>query len=238
MIYLVVVFAVGLLILVHELGHFLAARMLGLPVRRFSVGLGPTLWRRTWRGVEIRVGVVPVAGYVMLDYQGQGEYLALPLWKRILFSLAGPTANVVMAVLLALALSLARTPVTWYSVFVGPLVLTHNLLAGIFGAFFQLFGDSREAVSGVLGIVAEGGRYMGGGLVQSLYFALVISLNLAFLNLLPMPPLDGGRIVLDVMQRLSRRMTRLYIPLSLAGVVVVIALMIYATAQDISRYFA
>lgn len=237
MIYLLVVFAVGLLILVHESGHFLAARMLGLPVKRFSVGLGPTVWRRTWRGVELRLGVVPVAGYVMLNYKGQREYLALPLHRRILFSLAGPAANLVMAVFLALALSLAQVPVTWYSVFVGPVVLTYHLFSGIFSSFLELFGQS-QSVSGVLGIVAEGGRYMGSGLVESLYFGLVISLNLAFLNLLPVPPLDGGRILLDVMQRLSRRSTRLYIPLSLAGVVVVIALMIYATAQDISRYFA
>jgi regulator of sigma E protease len=235
-IYLFAVFTVGLLILAHEFGHFLAARCLGLPVKRLSLGLGPTLWMGHWRGIEVRLGVVPVAGYVLLDYKGHIEYLDLPLWKRVIFALGGPLANLVLAVVLAACFALASGLYSWHSLFVGPLVLTFSLLSKIVSAFVQI-PSHPEMVSGVLGIVAEGGRYMGSGLVEGLYFALVISLNLAFLNLIPIPPLDGGRIALDLIQRLNRRLTRLYIPLSLAGGVVVISLMIYATGKDIFRYF-
>ncbi len=53
-------------VLVHELAHFVAARSVGLPVRAFSVGMGPIVWRRRWRGTEWRVSALPLGGYVDL----------------------------------------------------------------------------------------------------------------------------------------------------------------------------
>jgi regulator of sigma E protease len=51
-------------VVVHELAHYLNARMVGLPVRAFSVGFGPILWRRQWRGTEWRLSLLPLGGYV------------------------------------------------------------------------------------------------------------------------------------------------------------------------------
>ena len=53
-------------VLVHELAHFLAARSVGVPVRAFSVGIGPTLLKRRWRGTEWRLSLLPLGGYVDL----------------------------------------------------------------------------------------------------------------------------------------------------------------------------
>ena len=53
-------------VLVHELAHYLAARSVGVPVRAFSVGMGPVLLRRRWRGTEWRVSLLPLGGYVDL----------------------------------------------------------------------------------------------------------------------------------------------------------------------------
>jgi len=53
-------------VLVHELAHFLAARSVGVPVRAFSVGMGPVLLRRRWRGTEWRISALPLGGYVDL----------------------------------------------------------------------------------------------------------------------------------------------------------------------------
>lgn len=53
-------------VVVHEFAHYLNARSVGVPVRAFSVGFGPVLWRRTWRGTEWRLSALPLGGYVDL----------------------------------------------------------------------------------------------------------------------------------------------------------------------------
>ncbi len=60
----VVVF--GLVIFVHELGHFLAAKAVGVYAPRFSIGFGPTLWRHRWGETEYRIGILPLGGYVRM----------------------------------------------------------------------------------------------------------------------------------------------------------------------------
>ena len=63
---LVVILLFGLAIFVHEFGHFLAARRLGLVVDTFAIGFGPALWKRTVGGVVYKIGVFPFGGYVAL----------------------------------------------------------------------------------------------------------------------------------------------------------------------------
>ncbi len=103
-------------IFIHEFGHFLAARWRGLRVDAFSIGFGPVLWRRTFRGVEWRLSAIPFGGYVAIpdvDPEGtakaQGSAAsrgkaATPL-DSIIVAVAGPMGNVALAVVLALALA-------------------------------------------------------------------------------------------------------------------------------------
>lgn len=60
------VFVFGLVVLVHELGHFLAAKWLGVYAPRFSIGFGPALWRRRFGETEYIVGALPLGGYVRM----------------------------------------------------------------------------------------------------------------------------------------------------------------------------
>ena len=53
-------------IFIHEFGHFLAAKLLGFRVDTFSIGFGPALWKKTWKGVEYRISAIPFGGYVAL----------------------------------------------------------------------------------------------------------------------------------------------------------------------------
>ena len=57
---------VGLLVAVHELGHFVAAKALGVKVVRFSLGFGPPLFRLRPGETELQIGIVPLGGYVRL----------------------------------------------------------------------------------------------------------------------------------------------------------------------------
>src|SRR5205823_8807873 len=104
------VVVIGILILIHELGHFIVARLAGVGVERFSIGFGPVLMR--WRGAETEycLSAIPMGGYVKmmgeenpLEGGGSGTFdpskaFALkPLWARFLIVFAGPAMNLVLA---------------------------------------------------------------------------------------------------------------------------------------------
>lgn len=113
MLKLVTILGVSLLIVLHELGHYLFARAFGMRVHKFSVGFGPTLLSRRFGETVWQIALVPLGGYVQI--QGMGEeadpgdgrgFKDKPRWQRALVLLGGPVANwVVAAVCLTLLAS-------------------------------------------------------------------------------------------------------------------------------------
>jgi regulator of sigma E protease len=104
-------FAVGLLVTVHEFGHYWVARRLGFKVLRFSVGFGKALWKRTAGpdGTEYVIAAIPLGGYVKLLDEREGPvdpaelhraFTRRPHWQRILVLLAGAGFNIAFAILL------------------------------------------------------------------------------------------------------------------------------------------
>ncbi len=103
--------AIVVLVAVHELGHFSVARWCGVKVLRFSVGIGPRIWGWTsaTSGTEFVVGALPLGGYVrMLDeregpvepHERAQAFNTQPLRSRAAIVLAGPVANLILAVAL------------------------------------------------------------------------------------------------------------------------------------------
>ena len=234
MTYVLVALLLGWLILIHEAGHFLAAKRAGVPVRIFSVGFGPALVSRTWKGTQYRVSAIPLGGYVLLGLEDENQYLSLPLRKRLAFSLGGPLANILVVPLLYALLNVLGGHFGWEAILIRPFVQTWQTLGHMVAAIGGLFSDTGS-LSGLVGIVSEGGKFVGLSLVRAVRFGILLSLNLAVFNLLPFPPLDGGRIVLDLLQRLSSRLGRIYLPLTMGGWAALILLMLYATSLDIRR---
>jgi regulator of sigma E protease len=104
------VVALGILVTVHEFGHFWVARRLGVKVLRFSVGFGKPLWsRRVGKDdMELVIGAFPLGGYVKMLDEGEGEVPASELhrafnrqrvWKRMAIVVAGPLFNFIFAIL-------------------------------------------------------------------------------------------------------------------------------------------
>jgi regulator of sigma E protease len=112
--------AIGVLVAVHEYGHFWMARRLGIRVLRFSIGFGKTLWSRTGvDGTEYALSAIPLGGYVKLLDEREGPvdaaqlaaaYNRKPVWQRILVLLAGPIANFLFAVVAYWVLFVAGVP--------------------------------------------------------------------------------------------------------------------------------
>ncbi|MFZ3219205.1 MAG: site-2 protease family protein, partial [Rhodoferax sp.] len=102
------VFALAILVAVHEWGHYRMARACGVKVLRFSVGLGPRVWGWTSRssGTEFVLGLLPLGGYVKMLDEREGPvaeaerhvaFNTQPLRSRALIVAAGPLANLLLA---------------------------------------------------------------------------------------------------------------------------------------------
>ena len=114
---LVVILFFGITIFVHEFGHYLAARLLGLVVETFSIGFGPAIWKRRYGGILYKIGCIPFGGYVALPQldptgmaaiQGKNEdgtdkkpLPPIAAWRKIVVSVSGALGNVLLAFALA-----------------------------------------------------------------------------------------------------------------------------------------
>jgi regulator of sigma E protease len=100
----------ALLVILHELGHFAAAKAVGMRVEKFSLFFPPTLWSKKVGETEYALGAIPAGGYVKITGMNPDEdlpeevrdraYHAQPVWKRIVVIAAGPAVNLVLAFVL------------------------------------------------------------------------------------------------------------------------------------------
>ena len=105
---LLTILAFGLMVFVHELGHFWMARRCGVGVEKFSIGFGQPI--REWKknGVLWRIGWIPLGGYVKMKGENPDEpdsadglsFRSKPWWKKVLIGLSGPFANLLLGLLL------------------------------------------------------------------------------------------------------------------------------------------
>ncbi|HWI36855.1 MAG TPA: site-2 protease family protein, partial [Burkholderiales bacterium] len=113
--------ALGVLIVVHEYGHYILARLCGVKVLRFSVGFGRPLvtWRLGPDRTEWSLAAIPFGGYVKMLDEREGEvapeelaqaFNRQPVWKRIAIVAAGPLANLALCVALLWAMFVVGRP--------------------------------------------------------------------------------------------------------------------------------
>jgi len=355
------------LVLVHEVGHFIVAKRAGITVQEFGVGFPPRIGSVVWHGTRYSVNWIPLGGFVkMLGEDGdieadrmrqrglseaavdtamKGAFNRKPIWVRLVVLVAGVTMNFLLAaVLFAVALSLpgteGRGPLTVTEIQAGSPAVTAGLEVGdmILAADGRTFAVSRDltayvrgraghlveltvrrdgeettirvtpralsdaeqakglgavgfsyepdrfvevppsfrgpveaawgglakagnlaleipgglaaAVGGLLGlapdagtavgpigIASETGRVLQAPLAVQLYFVGLLSVNLAVLNVLPFPPLDGGRIAVTVIEAIRRRRlpAEREALVYLTGFMVLIVLVILISIRDVAN---
>ena len=125
----------GIMVLIHEFGHFAMAKLCGVRVEVFSIGFGPRVFGFRHRGTDYRLSLLPLGGYVKMagdnpseerridesiDVHGAAhphdpaEFNARPRWQRVLIALAGPVANFILSFFLLFALGLFHHEVDQY----------------------------------------------------------------------------------------------------------------------------
>ncbi|MGI6648235.1 MAG: RIP metalloprotease RseP [Bacillota bacterium] len=337
--FIAVVFVFGLLVMVHEAGHLVAAKRVGIAVYEFSMGFGPKLFAFTRGGTLYSVRALPLGGYVRMAGSDEGEadleaaYQNKTVGQRAIVAAAGSTMNLVLAVVLFIivfsilgipfatgsnvigstlpgspaaanllpgdqVVAIDNQPVqTWeemvkiiqsYQPTKGPLnfqvvrtgeslefaivpeinqqtaivgirpeIGYHRvgLITGIGMGFSQtveltwamlqglgqMFTKGVEPgdLAGPVGIVQMIGEASQGGLANLLYFAAILSINLAILNLLPIPALDGSKLVFLAVEKVRGRGVE---PeregfINLIGFALLITLVLILTYQDVMRIF-
>lgn len=125
------ILALGFLIIVHEAGHYVVARLCGMHVERFSIGFGPAIKGLKWRsrsGTQFQLAPIPFGGFVEIrgmniveevDPDDKTAYPNRPAWQRFLTIFAGPATNYLSAILLVFGLYTChgvRSAERWYGV--------------------------------------------------------------------------------------------------------------------------
>lgn len=235
--YLITVFVIGGLIFVHELGHLLAAFAMRIPVARFSIGFGPVLW--TWKlgGVEYCLSLIPLGGYVMPRLEDEAELFRIPVGRRIVLWLGGPLANFVLAGVLLAILECMRDGFSVAGILIDPWVQVARMTAHFVAALPSVFLHPQQ-LSGIVGIVAAGKSVVEGGAASALRFAVLLNLNLAIFNLLPIAPLDGGKILCSLLEKIHPRLAGVHHGFAMAGLAFLLFLMLYTTVLDVVRQVA
>jgi len=336
----------GVLIFVHEFGHFIVAKAAGVKVLKFSLGFPPAMIKRTWGETDYMLSWVPLGGYVKLlgeDPESDEEvppeeihrsFTSKPLYARAAIIAAGPVFNYLLAVVLLCSGYLMGLPVLASEI--GTVVENSpaaiagvdkgDLITAVDGKPIQRWDEMRSAIEqnagknvtltvdrqgkvldlkvmpqlsdqkdffgrplgrigvtpsgtkvslGVIGAISEGVRFTGHltwlvvetvvkllkgevsakalsgpitivqasgeslrqGLFSFLFLMSFISINLAIINLLPVPILDGGHLMFFLVEAIIRRPVtgRVRQVATQLGLLFIIFLMVLVFYNDISR---
>ncbi|QIB69034.1 RIP metalloprotease RseP [Aminipila butyrica] len=320
-----------ILVLVHEGGHFIAAKSVGVKVNEFAVGMGPVLLKKVRGETQYSLRLFPIGGFCAMegeDDQSEDErsFGKRPLWAKAIIIVAGSFMNLVLAVIvmagIILYLGIPTTSISGFSD-VSPAeaagIHTGDKIVSIQQQEVKSWTDITEAISAVqgetvtIGVDRQGqqlnftmdltqeedtgrkiigilpdvsrnpftalikgaeatkllavqmveviGQLVSGdvstkeltgpigitkavsdsvkyGYVYVANLAALISLNLAIVNMLPFPALDGGRLLFLIIRKVTGRAITddMEAKVHFIGIMLLFALMIYVTWQDIGRF--
>lgn len=120
MTFLSAIILLGIIIFIHELGHFLFAKLMRVKVLKFSLGFGPKVIGKKFGDTDYLISAIPLGGYVKMSGETPGEELAedekpfaynnQPVWKRFVIVFSGPLFNILFAVLIFFFIFLKGVP--------------------------------------------------------------------------------------------------------------------------------
>ncbi len=189
----------------------------------------------------------------LYQHEYSQQYRSLPFWKRSVILLAGIAINllftvcafvVIYSVIGVDAENTDTGEIVHYTL--GPLESIgagFNYIGMVVQAILSLFNPATaaETVSNstsILGIAVLSKSYFEAGFVNALFFMAMISTSLGLMNLLPIPPLDGGRFIVEVIQKISRKIVSQKVMgyISVAGMVLFLGFFVIMLNQDIQRF--
>ena len=338
----------SVIVTVHELGHFIAAKKFGVYCGEFSIGMGPVLFKRQGKETQFSIRAFPIGGFVSMageeddtkkdvDVPFERTINGIKPWKRIVVMLAGIFMNIVLAwvifvgifmfsgtvpddttatigdvvkngvaykagfkegdlitsittekgktitidsfdalrteinldpqtyvfdvkrgdetlsltatpkydketrtYLLGIGQTVVYKPITWYESFqygTEKMVDNSTLIFRSVGKLFQ--GKNLDQLSGPLGIYEVTQKAFSDNFLTYIQLFAIFSLNIGIFNALPIPILDGGRVIIVLIEKMiGRSINQKFLEtIMYVGMFALVALMIYATWNDLLRMF-
>lgn len=232
-----IIFILGFLILIHETGHFIVAKICKVKVKEFAIGFGPMIWKKQGKETKYALRLIPLGGFVNMEGEEEpsfkeGSFSSSSIPKRIAIIAAGGLVNIVFAIIIYTILITVITGNLGTA-----LSYTGNFAFSIIESLKMLFskGFSVDQLMGPVGmseVVAQTN-----GMAEFTYILAVVSMSLGVTNLLPFPPLDGGKIVILLIEAIRRKPLKesTEVKIQMLGFMLLITLSIYVTYNDILR---
>ena len=232
-----IIFLLGFLIFIHEGGHFLIAKLCKVKVNEFAIGFGPIIWKKEGKETKYALRLIPLGGCVSMegeDEESENErsFSKASIPKRIAIVAAGAIVNI----LFGLVAYFILVAVVYKDVIIA-FQATEGMVSSIFESLKMLFTGNIgiKDLSGPIGISNAVSNTT--TLSNYIYIISVISVSLGVTNLLPIPALDGGKILLLIIEAIRRKPLKkeTEIQIQLIGFSVLIALSLIVTYNDIIR---
>lgn len=194
----------NLLIIIHELGHFLAAKLSKIEVLEFSIGMGPKIISKKINETTYSIRLFLIGGFVQLN---EDNYKEASWIKQIFVLLSGALFNLVFAVVGAFVyIQLLGLGIGFFKSITASCGLVYNIICMMFETLIGLFkAPSADVLSGPVGIVDGLSTYVEQGLSAATEGFILLNINLFIMNLIPIPILDGGKIVFVIIKRIFNK---------------------------------
>ena len=232
-----IIFLLGFLILIHEGGHFTVAKLCKVKVNEFAIGFGPTIWKKQGKETLYALRLIPIGGFVRMEgedeeSEAENSFNKASIPKRLAIVVAGAMVNIIFGLLIYFILIL---------ILYSDIAVAFNAM-GTFAT--SLIESIKMLFTGEVGINDFTGPVgisqivtQVSGIANYVYLMAVISVSLGITNLLPIPALDGGKVVILIIEAIRRKPMKqeTKIQIQLIGFSLLIALSLYVTYNDVLR---
>lgn len=246
-----IIFLLGFLILIHEGGHCIVAKLCKVKVNEFAIGFGKAIWQKQGKETKYSIRLIPLGGFCSMEGETEesdevGSFSKANVWKRMAIVIAGATVNILFGILVYFILIstvgiqfVDPAKDTFFNRIYYGAKGTGEFVATIFDSIKTLItgGIQADQMVGIVGISEV--VVQTNGIINYLHLLAVISVSLGVTNLLPIPALDGGKILILIIETIRRKPMKqeTEIGIQMLGFAILIGLSLIITYNDILRIF-
>ena len=203
----------GILVIIHEGGHLFVAKLCKVKVNEFSIGFGKVLFSRQRKETKYSIRLIPLGGFVSMEGEEQpsgeeGSFSEAGILKKLAIISAGAIVNIIFGLLVYFILVAVHYGIQVAWSSIGPFI-------GALGESIKMLFTREAPVN----------------------YLAVISLSLGITNLIPIPPLDGGKFLIYVIEWIKRKPLKeeTSLKIQMAGFIFIIGLSMFVMYNDIVK---
>ena len=244
-----IIFLLGFLIFIHEGGHFCVAKLCKIKVKEFAIGFGKIIWQKQGKETKYTLRLIPLGGFCSMEGEDEESdddraFSKASVWKRIAIVLAGPIVNIVFGLIVYYIL-VASVGIQFANPIDDTIInrltysgkATGEFIIAILDSVKTLFtvGTSVDQMVGIVGISEIVVKTA--GIANYINLMALISISLGITNLLPIPALDGGKILILIIEIIRRKQMKIETEakIQMIGFSILLALSLIVTYNDIIR---